>query len=229
MSLYKTIFTRRSVRAYDPSPLLEQQLEDIKQFLAATDRLPGQTGRFEVVTAEAFSGTTAPYAILAYCEEGDAPYANVGYVLQNLDLYLQSIGLGSVWLGMGKETQKSADFCILLAFGKTDVPQRNSDTDFKRLPLEQISNADNPVARAARLAPSAANTQPWKLELSPGKVTVHYVGRGIMKLMLKKMNKVDVGIVTRHVVLALENEGTPVQSISTQADGKKDLAIELFY
>jgi hypothetical protein len=101
----------------------------------------------------------------------------------------------------------------MLGFGKTTVPQRKVEQDFNRLPVNEISDADNAIAEAARLAPSAMNSQPWKLHFENGKVTISYFGRGMMKALLKKLNKLDVGIVTRHVEVALLNEGKEIKSI----------------
>ncbi|MDR0883727.1 MAG: hypothetical protein LBN05_03865 [Oscillospiraceae bacterium] len=229
MSLYETIFVRRSVRQYDPTPLDADTLADIQRVLDETAPLAGQSARFVLVGGDKINKAAAPHYILASCTPGDAAYANVGFVLQKMDLYLQSIGLGSCWLGMAKPNEPQADYAIMLAFGKTDVPQRGSQTQFKRLPLADISDADNSAAQTARLSPSAMNSQPWFLHFAPGKVTLQYVGRGVMKAILKKkMNKVDIGILTRIVVLALEHEGKTVREIAPIQDGK-DFSVDVTY
>jgi hypothetical protein len=220
MSLYEAIFTRRSVRSYTAEPLDTEVLATVEKLLEETEQIPGQHARFEIVTAEAISGTKAPYAVLAFCEDSDAAFANVGYVLHKADLHLQSIGIGSGWTGMAKPKAKLDGFCIALAFGNTDAPERSGEADFKRLPLEEISDADNTVAQAARLAPSAINSQPWKLHFEEGKVVVRYFGRGLTKRMLKKTNKIDVGIIARQIQVALEHEGKTVSSITAHSDGK---------
>jgi nitroreductase len=222
MTLYETIFVRRSVRKFDLNPLDSSTVETVTQFIADTPQLIGQSARFELVSADkVHGGAAAPHYILAYCEENDSAYANVGYVLQKVDLYLQSIGLGSVWLGMAKPNEPGQGYCILLAFGKTDIPLRVSEKEFERLPVEKISDQVNTIAEAARLAPSAVNSQPWKLHFDKGKVVIQYFGRGAMKLMLrKKLSKIDLGIVTRHVEIALLQEGKTIQGISTHTNGK---------
>jgi hypothetical protein len=129
---------------------------------------------------------------------------------------------------MAKPKKKSLNFCIALVFGKTDEPERSGEVDFKRLPMGEISDADNIVARVARLAPSAMNSQPWKLHFEDGKVIVRYFGRGLTKRMLRKTNKIDVGIVSRNIRVALEHEGETVDSITVKSDGK-NFEIELHY
>lgn len=229
MTLYETIFTRRSVRSYDKTPLDDAALNDLRAFLDASKPINGQTARFEIVSANKVKNPAAQNYILAYCAESDGAYANVGYTLQNADLYLQSKGYGSLWLGMAKPNDKDGDFCIMLAFGKTDVPTRKSAEDFKRLLIGEVSDADNAIAQAARLAPSAMNSQPWKLGFADGKITVRYHGRGVSQLMLrKKLSKIDLGIVTRHIEVALTDEGKTVTTVKPVTDGK-NFKIEIAY
>ena len=219
--LYEAIFKRRAVRKYDMTPLDAETLSAIRKLLDETEQMPGQNARFEIVSADKVKGAIAPHYIMSYCKPSDAEYANVGYVLQKADLYIQSLGFGSLWLGMAKPKEKELDFCIMLAFGKTDVPFRTGDGDFNRLPLSEISTSDSLIAQAARLAPSACNSQPWKLHLEDTRVTVRYFGRGLMKIVLKpKMSKVDIGIVTRHIVTALEHEGKAITTVSAKISDK---------
>ena len=228
MILYDTIFTRRSVRQYDAAPLGEAELAEVQSVLNCVMQLPGQTARFEIVNADKLKKVAAPHAVLGYSANTDMALCNIGYTLETLDLVLQSKGYGSLWMGMGKPTEQGADYRILLAFGKTDVPARKGEDDFKRKPIMEISNEDNPVVRVARLAPSAVNFQPWKLKFAPGKVTVRYDGRGIGKLLAAKFQKIDIGINLRYVTLALEHEGQTITSIAPIGNGK-DFAITVTY
>ena len=232
MTLYETIFTRRSVRKYDPTPLDESTLADINAFLNRANQLNTHHARFEIVTGDKVGDKSAPHYIVAYCGENTAAYVNVGYVLEKVDLYLQSIGLGSLWLGMAKPKEDKQDFCIMLAFGNTSVPARKNVEEFNRLPISEISNSDNSgncdIAKAVRLAPSAVNNQPWKLKFEEGCVTIGYFGRGLMKLILKnRLNKIDLGICTRFVIEALRHEGKHIKSIEPKTEGKEfEVAVE---
>jgi hypothetical protein len=78
----------------------------------------------------------------------------------------------------------------------------------------------DPVSEAVRLAPSAMNSQPWKLEISAHNVKIKYFGRGLLKAVLKKkMSKIDIGIAARHAELALLNDGKKIKSITPYVDG----------
>lgn len=228
MTLYDAIFTRRSVRKYGAPPLGEAELVEIQNVLDSAKRLPGQTVRFEIANADKLKGVPSPHAVLAFSPDTDAALCNIGYTLQTLDLTLQRKGYGSLWMGMGKPADPGADYRILLAFGRTDVPLRGGEADFKRKPVAEVSNEDNTIARAARLAPSAVNFQPWKLEFTPGSVSVRYNGTGIGKLFAGKFQKIDIGILLKYVDLALEHEGKIVTGFTPSGMGK-DFAVAVTY
>ncbi|NLE90428.1 MAG: hypothetical protein GX602_05810 [Dehalococcoidales bacterium] len=229
MTLYETIFVRRQVRKYSDTLLDAQALENIQRYISSIEQISGQQAQFEIVSAEAVNGNGAPHYLLSYCGENSAAYANVGYVLQEADLYIQSIGLGSGWFMGVQPRDKSDNHCMTLAFGNTDVPLRKGAEDFKRISIDKISPIDNAVSQAVRLAPSAMNSQPWKLDFSDGKVIVKDVGRGIMRAMLRgKLNKIDTGIAVRHAVIALEHEGKTVTAIMPRTTGK-DFEVEITY
>ncbi|MDR1821975.1 MAG: nitroreductase [Oscillospiraceae bacterium] len=220
MTLYETIFTRRSVRQYDNTPLDAAELAELQRVLGGARQLPGQSAAFEIVGADKLKGVAAPHAILAYSQDTDAALANVGYTLQGVDLWLQGSGYGSLWMGMGKPREPKPDYKILLAFGKTSAASRAGGGEFKRKPVSEISNEDNAVARAARLAPSAVNFQPWRLSFAPGSVVVQYSGKGIGKLFAGKLQKTDIGIILKHLELALEHEGKKITAIAPRGGGK---------
>jgi nitroreductase len=228
MTLYETIFVRRSVRQYDKTPLAESSLSEIREVLDRAEQLPGQSARFEIANADALKGCAAPHAILAYGAGDDLALTNIGYTLQSVDLYLQSAGYGSLWMGMAGPKESHKDYRILLAFGKTGVPLRASADEFKRKRVSEISNEDNAVARAARLAPSAANFQPWRLHFTNEKVTVQSNPNVVGKLFASKWQLIDLGIILKHVALALEHDGKTVAAFSPVPGGKA-FAVEVIY
>ncbi|MDR2854891.1 MAG: hypothetical protein LBV40_01880 [Methanomicrobiales archaeon] len=230
MTLYETIYVRRQVRKFNMTPLEQQTVDEILNFVSEADQLAGQHARFEIASANDVSGgKPAPHYVVSYCDDTSAAYANVGYVLQKVDLYMQSKGLGSGWYAGAKPKVHSENHCIALAFGRTDTPTRKDPAEFKRLPIEKISPIDNMVAKAVRLAPSAMNSQPWRLEFEDGKVMVKDIGRGLMRVVLRnKLNKIDIGIAARHAVIALEEEGKEITSIIPKITGKT-FEVEISY
>jgi nitroreductase len=228
MTLYEAIFARRSVRRYDKTPLDAPALDEIKKYVEGAKQMSGHSARFEFADGGALKGGFAPHAILAFCDDSDAEFINIGYTLQGVDLWLQSAGYGSLWCGMASPKEAESDFRILLGFGKTSVPLRKGENDFKRKKISDISNEDNAVARAARVAPSAVNFQPWKLTFTDGKVTINSNARGIGRILPGRLYLIDLGIVTKHVETALEHDGKTVTALN--AAGKaKDSFVEVSF
>jgi hypothetical protein len=225
MGLYETIFVRRSVRKYNDVTVSEELLEKINEHIAGLKQLEGHNATFKVVP-----GKKAPFALLSYCNDGTAEYVNVGYCLQEMDLFIQGLGLGSLWYGTKNATKNGKDgHCITMAFGNTDVPFRKSEAEFKRLKVSEISNADNVTARAVRLAPSAQNSQPWDLTFDDSGLLIEYHGRGLMKIMLRaKLSRIDLGIAIKCAELALQKEGKEIKGISI-TDDKKTFSARISY
>ncbi|MDR2046737.1 MAG: hypothetical protein LBP79_02365 [Clostridiales bacterium] len=228
MTLYETIFARRSVRKYEDAPLTDAALADVMKRAGGAKQLFGQAARFELARKDELKGGQAPYAVLAYGGGDDAARVNIGYVLQGIDLYVQSVGYGSVWCGMARPKEPKPDYRILLGFGNASVPLRSGEAEFKRAGLTDIADEDNAVARAARLAPSAVNFQPWRLTFSEGKVIAAANVRGIGGLLPGKLYLYDLGIITKHVEIALEHEGFTVTDVKLAGSGK-ELTVEVDY
>lgn len=221
MTDYEMMFRRRSVRSYDESPLDEDTLREILAMVNAIPQIPGEKADFRIITQKEMAAGPAPYYIAASCKDTNEAYANVGYVLEKADLRLQGQGYGTLWYGMKLPAAAQEGDAIVLGFGRTSVPLRGED-GFHRLPLQKISESDNPITQAVRLAPSAVNSQPWTVVCGDGSVTVKYTGRGLMKRALeKKLNKIDVGIAARFAVTVLEESGMTIRGIAPSTSGRE--------
>ena len=130
---------------------------------------------------------------------------NIGFVFQQVSLFMQSIGIGSCWLGMGSVRDKNPEFVILIAFGKSGDITRDI-SKFKRKSLDKISDYADERLKPAQLAPSAINSQPWYFKHSEAGFDVYRVKQNILKRqILKKWNPIDVGIALAHMYVANEN------------------------
>ena len=220
---YEMISRRRQVREYRSDVLDEDVLASVLKCVNTADHLNGQKSQYEILPSdEVKGGVDAPYYIMSYCDETPEAFADVGYVMQKADLHIQGMGLGSGWF-MGPKPARNRDgFCIALAFGMTDVPERSGPEDFKRRAVSDVSATDNEVSEAVRLAPSSLNSQPWKVLFRNETVTVEDVGHGAKRLILgKKLNRIDVGIAARHAQVALEHMGRTVMDVTASIkDGR---------
>lgn len=201
MQLQELIDRRRSVRSYEDRPVEEGLLQQLEAFLASARRLDDNIRLcHRVLTREQvrfYFPFKAPRVLAIYSENKPGYLENVGFVYQQADLYLQSLGLGTCWVGLGKAREDDApegmEFVILLAFGHTQVPLRSGKEDFKR--SGQISDTPDPALEAARLAPSSTNSQPWYFTHFEGGYRAYCSQKGLLKhTMLGKMNRIDMGI-----------------------------------
>ena len=211
-TLSKTIYTRKSCRSYEKTAIDSEAISKIRDFLGSAKPLyPEIKISFEILDKNKVN-CLLPWktenAVAVYTEKTDDAYVNAGFIIQQLDLYLQSVGYGACWLGMGKpkgevKTKDGLDFAIMLAFGtpKGDAVRRDA-SEFNRKSLLEISDTPDCRLEAVRLAPSACNSQPWYF--------IH--DRNVLHIyrkhspMLSEMNKIDMGIALSH--LYVENPGS---------------------
>jgi len=215
MDLKEIIYKRKSVRKYKPIKVDEQTLAKILEFCKNIKPLFPDIKVKTEITEKQNVRCILPWkteqVITIFSQNKTGYLENVGFMFQQVDLYLQSIGLGSCWLGMGSLKNYTQDgeyeFVIMLAFGIPDEPiTRESVIEFKRKSLEEISDKLDDRLECARLAPSAINSQPWYF-VHEGEVIHAYQKDNVFKrLILSKKNQIDMGIALAHIYL--ENENT---------------------
>lgn len=219
ISLEETIYKRQSHRDYYQNAIDEETLEAVKEFiLNAKPLYPDIKTTSLIIGSEHVSnmaGWKAPNYIAIYSEKKEGYLTNVGFIYQQVDLFLQSIGLGSVWLGMGKYkpdleeirdiTQNGEQFVILIAFGQVKSELYRELSDFKRKSLNEISDSIDRELEVARLAPSAINSQPWYF-VNEGEYYSIYCEKlnFIKRKILGNLNKIDIGIALAHMYVANE-------------------------
>jgi nitroreductase len=223
--LYNTIFKRKSIRKYDMTPLSQDKLAEIKEFIDNIRPLDSKIKYSFSYLGEKdvkflIPAKVAPHYICVYSETRENYLMNVGYLLQQVDLFLSANNIGSCWLGMMKpnnkvpEQQNGLDFVIMLAFGNTsEQVHRENTSEFTRKSLSQITSivrADQ-ILEPVRLAPSAANTQAWFFSGDMLEIIVSRTKLNVIKAALYgKMNQIDIGIALYHLSLSLDHEGKTV-------------------
>jgi len=213
-NMKEIIYKRKSIRKYDMTPLGNDTLNDIRRFLSEIKPLyDGIKVDCKIAESENVRGlfaVKAPYYLIISSEAKKGYLTNAGFMFQQTDLYLQSIGLGSCWLGSAKPPVKPNppfEFVIILAFGKPQESLYRNLSEFKRKPLNEISETTDKRLECARLAPSGMNSQPWYF-VSDGNVFHVYCEKhgAIKSLIYERMNKIDMGIALSHIYV--ENRGT---------------------
>lgn len=74
------------------------------------------------------------FCILLYSEKKDNYLQNIGYLGEQLDLYLVSQNIGTLWFGIGKTNEPSfdgLDFIIMIAMSKVDDERKFRKDMFK--------------------------------------------------------------------------------------------------
>ena len=209
-SLYEGIFKRKSFHLFrniGNEYITEDELKDIEEYFT---KLKPLIDNIKVKIKIVKDGVTCrrgqEYCILFYSEKKDNYLQNIGYLGEQLDLYLVSKNIGTLWFGIGKVQEKELDgldFVIMIAIAKVDSSDkfRKDMYKSKRKELLEIWNGDNylDIANIVRFTPSACNTQPWLVEASKDELKVYRYRkegkRGIMpKNMVIYYNQIDIGI-----------------------------------
>jgi nitroreductase len=219
-NLYEAIFKRKSVRNYDPAPIDQNLLKQISDNLdSLKPMLTGIKTEFRLILPNQVTrklNNNAPYYIAAFSEAKDAYKVNVGYMLQQMDLYFSAIGLGSCWLGIPqpiKEVTESSDlqFIILMSFGNSkETLYRTSAAEFKRHSLSDITNIENAaeLLEPARLAPSAVNLQNWYFTGNKNSIHAYSAKSSFLRTIVGgSYYPVNMGIALCHLQLAVEHYG----------------------
>jgi len=221
MELYDAISKRKSVRKYKDEPLSNEQLNGIMAFSKAAKPLfPEIKTEMRLLGADDVSiqmfAVKAPHYLAFFSEEKEGRYLNAGFMLQQTDLFLSASGLGSCWLGLSrakkeKKPGKGLNYIIMLALGTPDEePQRTDISQFRRRTLSEISGGNDPRLEAARLAPSAKNSQPWYYICEDGRIYSYREKiNPAMELIMGSLNTIDMGIALCHIWLAGEKAGLP--------------------
>lgn len=203
MNLKEQICLRKSCRNYVDDVI---DMEPIHDFISDVKSLDENIEyRYEILTKKDVNLKTpwsAPYYLALYSEKEGNYLENIGFVFQQVSLFMQSIGIGSCWVGLGSVKSKDSSFVILIAFGKSDDIMRDI-SQFKRKDLSQISDYDDERLIPAQLAPSAVNSQPWYFKHSDDGFDVYRTKQNIIRRQfLKKLNQIDVGIALAHMYVA---------------------------
>lgn len=157
------------------------------------------------------------YCILLYSGKKEGYLPNIGYVGEQLDLMLASRNIGALWFGIGKtgvRSESGLDFVIMLAIARVEEAAFRKDMfKSKRKPLEEIWMGEHyrSIARIARFAPSACNTQPWIVESGEQELKVFRYQkpgkRGIMPTdKVSWYNRIDIGIFLLFLEVCMEHK-----------------------
>ena len=226
-NLYEMIFKRKSFHLFrniGNEKITEDEIKDIEnRFNELKPLVDGIKVKIKIVKEGVSCKRGQEYCILFYSEKKENYLQNIGYLGEQLDLYLVSKNIGTLWFGIGKVEEKQLDgldFVIMIAIAKVDSPDKFRKDMFKskRKTLEEIWEGDTfkEIGEIVRFTPSACNTQPWKVKSFKNKLEVYRYRkegkRGIMpKNMVIYYNQIDIGIFLCFLELCLDDNSIKYQ------------------
>ena len=216
--LYDMIYKRKSFHLFrniGDEHISKEEINDIEEHFSKLVPLVDDIKvKFKIVKDGITCKRGQEYCILIYSEKKENYLQNVGYLGEQLDLYLVSKNIGTLWFGIGRVEDKQLDgldFVIMIAISKIDSPEKFRKDMFKskRKSLEEIWQGDKyiEIANIVRFAPSACNTQPWLVEEADDELRIYRNSgkRGIMpKNLVMYYNQIDIGIFLYFLELCLE-------------------------
>ncbi len=223
-TLYSMIFKRKSFHLFRNTGDQKLSREELIRIQAFWDSLtplcPEIKTAMRILPEEAVTNRQGQeYCLVFYSERKGNYLQNIGYLGQLMDLYLVSLGIGTCWFGIGKAKEASyqgLDYVIMLAAKKVDDPKKFRRDMFKakRRPIPEIWQGQplEGVTDIARFAPSACNSQPWRVKHEGDTLQIFRYrkpGRiGIMTPEIAKyMNRIDMGIYLAILELCLKHHG----------------------
>lgn len=221
MTLYEAIFRRKSVRKYKNDEIEDWILEKIKRFgedaisLRPEIRLKWKILKASDNNIKGMFQVKAPYYVALYSEISEDYRKNAGCLMEQLSLYLHTMGIGSCYQGSAKlknDEEKELDLVMIMAFGRPAEPLERDRADFRRLEMKKLVKVHGTFGKVpkqllepARLAPSAMNLQPWRYVVTENRIHlfVKKPGRiGYQKQL--DLNLFDAGIALAHMLITAE-------------------------
>lgn len=211
--LYQAIFHRKSVRKYKSESLSPDVIEKIREKVDKLEPLfPEEKVAFRILASDQVKGrgTGQTYHLAVYAEESLKAFTNAGFMLQQMDLWFSSEGIGSWWHGLaqpinGNETADGLPFAFLVTFGIADEDVHRDADKFRRRSLNEITDLEDQadLLEAVRLAPSATNRQPWFIHgTDDGMVFYNNKNNAMITAVYKWITYLDAGIGLCHLWLA---------------------------
>ena len=245
--LYEMIFKRKSFHIFrnvGNESISGAELDDIKNAYTALIPLnPDIKTTIRIVPEKQTNCKRGgEYCILLYSEKKDGYLQNIGYLGEQLDLYLVSRNIGTLWFGIGRTKEdpfEDMEFVIMFSIRKISDGSKFRKDMFKskRKRVEEIWEGEQipGVTDIVRFAPSACNSQPWHVK-NDGEISVYRYKkpgkRGIMPAdKVSFYNRIDIGIFICFMDICLRHNGVGFEKTlySDAGDDDKELVLNAKY
>lgn len=240
MNLYEAIFSRKSVRKFRMEPVDAEFLAKLRKFLDNISPLDNQSRvEFEIIDnlekkqkVKGLWKTEAPYYLAVYCGEERLSARNAGYAAEQAVLYMTEKEVGSCYLGAtkaGEPVKNGLKQFLVIAFGYPEGRLYRDSMAAHRLSLANLCTYnDEPgenlksILKAARLAPSSFNSQPWRFIVYSDRVYIFARKDALPQTKrLLAMREFNIGIMLCHVMLAAEELWMNMETVTEDQFLKK--------
>lgn len=240
--MIRAINLRKSIRNYKEKSVSTEDMQKIKTIINQAkplfENIPMETLLIEdgeKITAtfkgllSNYTKVKAPHYLAFTSETKEGHLENIGFIGEEIVLKLTELGIGTCWVGSAiKEevfrsivkVKSNQNYIILIAFGYPTEELKPVTTrkrlDKNKLVTGTYENQYETIIQTLIDAPSAVNSQPWKLSVSGNKFDLYLENRNILtKKMLKDMNHVDMGIGLSHLYNSAIELGYKVELTQT--------------
>ena len=224
MNQYDAIFIRRTVKSFRADMINDKSISQILNFTNYITDISGKKSvNFEIWSsfeeekmADLHISVKAPYYLVVSTDVLEDPFLNLGYVLEQVALYITTKDLVSRFAGLYKDKRiqgaKENRILAVLAFGKS-AEDSAKEKKRKRLPLEhlcvfkdKVDNNIKDMIHAAMLAPSKMNSQPWRFVVMKNRIHVFCKKERIAfkSLCLDYYHEFDIGMMLANLMIASE-------------------------
>ena len=231
MEMKDAIIARRSVRSYTGQPLDELLIDGLAEFIAGIkplhDNIPVDVmlyGRedFQKEFARSSMYRATDFVVLRSAMSIQGYLQNVGFIGEQIALWLTHKGISSCWAGMAKQkTQPSRGelpYVISVEFGRGDnapfrrLPEESPRKKLHELLLGEISRPEFlPVLEAGRLAPSAVNLQPVRYLTEDDCIYICRTKPPLKFQYLDNIQQIDVGVAMANMYVMCDGKCTFVR------------------
>ena len=223
MNTFDAMFSRKSIRHFKQEKLDWEVISDLLEYANNLPMLMEDIAvEFKLVSnieaKQGFYGpfnVKAPYYLCISSEEKEDYMLNAGYLMEQINLYLIAKGLGTCFLvaypGSALKATMKYKYVVALAFGKTSSTLYRDSKDAKRLSereiivyKEEVTPDIKQVLNAARLSPSAFNSQPWRFVVYKNRIHVFAKKNPLIAKAMDYNKMIDMGIMMANLLLAAE-------------------------
>ncbi|NPD44761.1 MULTISPECIES: nitroreductase family protein [unclassified Lentimicrobium] len=241
MEIKEAIISRKSIRKYTGESLTIKDKELLLSYLSQPKNLIGPFGNVikiifkdldlkdEKIATYGFV-KKAPSFLVTICKRNQENLLDLGFVVENLILFLQQNKISTCWLGgtfqrkklQVEEELEEGDFIPIISpigyaaeqahlFGKIirKMAKADSRLDFDSLFFQNdfqspiISEKWKELLEYVRLAPSASNKQPWRIVITKDEKAHFFIARTPKygSSLGYDIQMVDMGIALAHYVI----------------------------